>query len=194
MPLIIIFSVIILILNLLITAGILIGFGNNVIIIALLFVLGFSMLLGIYFILQLFLNPLNSISSALGEAIKTNNYNLKFKVNAESKNEIAILRKRINLILQKLITTTEDLEKRQIEIDQQVKAFTDQKAELERINKHMVGRELRMAELKTRIKELEENYNNTSDKLSDTKFVQNSSRTEPVSTGNSSEISSLISN
>lgn len=116
-----------------------------------------SILLGYFFVNNFLLDPLLRLVRGIKE-IRTKK-TFTSRLEAVGKDEFSSLAREINEMLEELQKSEINYIKANDELKQQKKELETKTAELERINKHMVGRELRMAELKEKIKDLEDQIN-----------------------------------
>jgi C4-dicarboxylate-specific signal transduction histidine kinase len=105
-----------------------------------------SAILFIYIVVKRILRPLNELKQAT-EDIFLGNYNVKVDINTND--EFGSLGQSINKMSKSIKDYSDNIEKK----------INDKTAKLEKINKYMVGRELKMIELKKTVQELKDNKN-----------------------------------
>lgn len=110
----------------------------------------------LYYMVSFFLQPITSLLEGVKEVSKGN---LDFAVNVRTKDEIGDLAVAFGQMtgdLKKGKQTLEDYNKKlEQQVEERTNALSQKMGELERMNKLMVDRELKMVELKQRIDELE---------------------------------------
>jgi methyl-accepting chemotaxis protein len=110
----------------------------------------------LYYLVMFFLKPIKSLSEGVKEISKGN---LEYAVNVKSEDEIGDLAKAFSQMTVDLKKSKQELENNNKTLEQQVvertKMLSQKMDELERTNKFMVDRELKMIELKKRISDLE---------------------------------------
>ncbi len=137
----------------------LIDYRNRIMVISIIsfiIIIIFVTLLSVY-LTKSVINPIFKLRDA---AEKISEGNLNIKVKPESRDEIGQLAESFNGMTSELKKSKADLEKYTKNLEKDVKNRTKELQlkveELEKFNKLTVGRELRMVELKKKIKELEE--------------------------------------
>jgi methyl-accepting chemotaxis protein len=104
--------------------------------------------IALYFVITHFTKPI----SALVEGTKiVAEGNLDYQLSASSDDELGVLASGFNSMTAKLKTSYSDLENK---VKQRTEELNQKLEELERMNKLMVGRELKMTEMKNEIEEL----------------------------------------
>jgi methyl-accepting chemotaxis protein len=116
------------------------------------------LILGIvlYYLVDFFVKPIKSLSEGVKEISKGN---LDYSVNVKPGDEIGDLAAAFGQMTGDLKKSKQALEEYNKKLEQQVEertnALSQKMTELERVNKFMIDRELKMTELKKRIDELE---------------------------------------
>ena len=116
-----------------------------------------SVVLGFLFLNFVFLKPFYGLIRGINKIRTEKSFSTRLEVKGES--EFSQLAVEINEMLETLQKSEINYIKANDELKQQTTQLETKSSEFERINKHMVGRELRMAELKEKIKDLEEQLN-----------------------------------
>jgi len=99
------------------------------------------------------LTPIRALSIVVD---KIKGGNMKARFSSKQRNEIAEFGITLNNMLDQITTSQLTLEKKQKELESSKSDLQTKNEELEKFNKLAVGRELKMVELKRKIKELEE--------------------------------------
>jgi methyl-accepting chemotaxis protein len=137
---------------------------NNIILNSVTVIAGSFVILGIalYFMVSFFLKPIQSLLEGVKEISKGN---LDYAVDIRTGDELGDLAKAFGQMTVDLKKGKQTLEEYNKKLEQQVTERTgtlrQKMDELERINKQMVDRELKMIELKKRISELEASHTGT---------------------------------
>lgn len=114
------------------------------------------LLLMIFFMRNLIINPLKKIAGGLEQV---RNGNLEAKISIDRKDELGQLAVAFNQMTSDLKKTRQEIQDYNTNLEKKIedrtKELNERAFEAERMNKLIMGRELKMVELKERIKELE---------------------------------------
>lgn len=117
--------------------------------------LGFALVIAVtmhVFFNNLVIRPLQNLMNGVVRLEKSN-FESETKIEAASQDEIGLLSKQFNTMARKLRESYTGLE---LKIQERTAQIRGQLSEIERLNKFMIGRELRMRELKKEIARLKE--------------------------------------
>ncbi len=127
------------------------------------FILVLSLVMGLVFIQLVVVRPITNLVKEINK-IRTQKVSAQ-RITIKTTGEMQGLVNNINSMLDTLDSFDRKIVAVNEELERKAKELQDNTAELERLNRHMVGRELRMAELKEQIEDLNYKLNQKTDDL-----------------------------